>query len=69
MSKAKLGEDVWKNRIEKVNAELFVLTYGSLVAQLVRDCESYQQVNAELDKMYVHSHAYEFLILGVTIWA
>ncbi|CAG8501421.1 8684_t:CDS:2 [Ambispora gerdemannii] len=46
-----LGEDVWKNRVEKINAELFTLTYGSIVAQLVKDYEDYQEVNKQLEKM------------------
>ncbi|ORY39277.1 TRAPP I complex [Rhizoclosmatium globosum] len=45
------GEDIWKNRTDKINAELFTLTYGSLVAQLVKDYEDYAEVNTQLDKM------------------
>ncbi|KAH6575151.1 hypothetical protein BASA50_001479 [Batrachochytrium salamandrivorans] len=45
------GDDIWKSKVEKVNAELFTLTYGSLVTQLIRDFEDYSQVNAQLDKM------------------
>ena len=62
MSKAKIGDDLWKNRVEKVvvsrvnhaniqNAELFVLTYGSVVAQLCKDTDDSNQVNKQLDKM------------------
>ncbi|CAG8545585.1 10907_t:CDS:2 [Paraglomus brasilianum] len=46
-----LGEEVWKSRVEKINAELFTLTYGSIVAQLVKDYEDYQEVNKQLEKM------------------
>ncbi|KAK9378663.1 NO signaling/Golgi transport ligand-binding domain-containing protein [Kockiozyma suomiensis] len=47
-----IGEDVWKTRIEKVNAELVTLTYGSVVAQLCKDfTNDYIQVNEQLDKM------------------
>ncbi|KAG7562158.1 hypothetical protein FFLO_02440 [Filobasidium floriforme] len=46
-----LGEDQWKNRTEKVNAELFSLTYGALVVQLIKDYEDYGEVNKQLDKM------------------
>ncbi|CAH1762212.1 5602_t:CDS:2 [Entrophospora sp. SA101] len=46
-----LGEEVWKNRVEKINAELFTLTYGSIVAQLVKDYEDCQEVNKQLEKM------------------
>jgi len=63
MSKAKIGEDLWKNRVEKVvfsfvlcvlmkNAELFVLTYGSVVAQLCKDTDDANEVNKQLDRMY-----------------
>ncbi|KAL0087125.1 transport protein particle complex subunit [Phycomyces blakesleeanus] len=46
-----LGEDVWKNKVEKINAELFTLTYGSMVVQLVKDYEDYNEVNKQLEKM------------------
>ncbi|RPA87196.1 TRAPP I complex [Ascobolus immersus RN42] len=49
---ARVGEEIWKTRIEKINAELVTLTYGSIVAQLVKDCEGdYVEVNKQLDKM------------------
>ncbi|GAO51053.1 transport protein particle subunit [Saitoella complicata NRRL Y-17804] len=47
---ARVGEEVWKGR-EKINAELFTLTYGSIVAQLCKDCDDYAEVNKQLDKM------------------
>jgi len=38
--------------VDKVNAELVTLTYGTIVAQLCRDYESdYLEVNKQLDKM------------------
>ncbi|KAJ7444894.1 transport protein particle complex subunit [Mycena latifolia] len=46
-----IGEDLWKGRPEKVNAELFALTYGALVVQLIQDYEDYSEVNKQLDKM------------------
>jgi len=46
-----LGEEVWKNRVEKINAELFTLTYGSMVVQLVKDFEDFAEVNKQLEKM------------------
>jgi len=68
MSRAKVGEDLWKNRVDKVvqhpislskadqlNAELFVLTYGSVVAQLCKDTADANEVNKQLDKMYLPS--------------
>lgn len=46
------GEELWKNKADKVNSELFTLTYGSIVSQLVRDFkQDYLQVNAQLEKM------------------
>lgn len=33
------------------NAELFALTYGALVVQLIQDYEDYDEVNKQLDKM------------------
>jgi hypothetical protein len=33
------------------NAELFTLTYGALVVQLIQDYEDYEEVNKQLDKM------------------
>lgn len=53
MSKLKSSADnIWKNTPEKVNTELFTLTYGSVVAQLCRDLNNnYGEVNRQLDKM------------------
>ncbi|KAJ3381529.1 transport protein particle 22 kDa subunit [Lobulomyces angularis] len=42
--------ELWK-KAEKVNAELFTLTYGSIVSQLLHDLENYELVNKQLDKM------------------
>ncbi|KIJ41281.1 hypothetical protein M422DRAFT_172568 [Sphaerobolus stellatus SS14] len=46
-----IGEDLWKARTEKINAELFTLTYGALVVQLIQDYEDYSAVNTQLEKM------------------
>ncbi|KAG6376487.1 transport protein particle complex subunit [Boletus reticuloceps] len=46
-----IGEDIWKARTEKTNAELFALTYGALVVQLIQDYEDYAEVNKQLEKM------------------
>ncbi|KAI0064557.1 transport protein particle complex subunit [Artomyces pyxidatus] len=46
-----IGEDLWKGRTEKINAELFALTYGALVVQLIQDYEDYAEVNKQLEKM------------------
>jgi trafficking protein particle complex subunit 3 len=38
--------------VDKVNAELVTLTYGTVVAQLCNDCDSdYVEVNRQLDRM------------------
>lgn len=36
---------------QQINAELFTLTYGALVVQLIKDYEDYDEVNKQLDKM------------------
>lgn len=38
-------------RAEQINAELFTLTYGALVVQLIKDYEDYDEANKQLDKM------------------
>lgn len=41
-----------RTRVDKVNAELVTLTYGTIVAQLAKDYDSdYIEVNKQLDKM------------------
>ncbi|KAK6539551.1 transport protein particle 22 kDa subunit [Orbilia ellipsospora] len=51
-TRARLGEEVWKSRTDKINAELVTLTYGSVVAQLCKDLDGdYAEVNKQLDKM------------------
>lgn len=48
----RMGEEVWKTRVDKVNAELVTLTYGTIVAQLCTDYDNdYIEVNKQLDKM------------------
>ncbi|KAF2074348.1 hypothetical protein CYY_004324 [Polysphondylium violaceum] len=46
----KLGSDVF-NKVEKINSELFTLTYGALVTQLIKDYEDIEQVNIKLEQM------------------
>jgi hypothetical protein len=42
----------FRTRVDKVNAELVTLTYGTIVKQLCDDYESdYVEVNRQLDKM------------------
>lgn len=46
------GEDIWKNKTEKINAELFTLTYGAVVSQLCTDYQrDFQKVNNQLFSM------------------
>ena len=41
-----------RTRIDKVNAELVTLTYGTIVAQLCKDFDSdYVEVNKQLERM------------------
>lgn len=48
----RIGEEVWKSKVEKVNSELVILTYGTIVAQLCKDFENdYTEVNKQLDRM------------------
>eukprot|EP01038_Epipyxis_sp_PR26KG_P006308 gene6308-8687_t len=46
----RIGDAVW-NRMSRVNAELFTLTYGSLVMQLIKDFEEVALVNEQLERM------------------
>lgn len=47
-----LADHTRRTRIDKVNSELVVLTYGTIVAQLCKDFDSdYVEVNKQLDKM------------------
>jgi hypothetical protein len=39
------------SKMEKANGELFAMTYGALVARLVRDYEDVDQVNAQLERL------------------
>ncbi|KAL3823757.1 hypothetical protein ACHAXA_004850 [Cyclostephanos tholiformis] len=49
-SKAQAGQALW-SKMPKANAELFALTYGSLVTELVRDYEDPIEVNTQLDRI------------------
>lgn len=47
---AAAGQALW-SKMPKANAELFALTYGSLVTELVRDYEDPIEVNKQLDRI------------------
>lgn len=49
-NKARLGDAAW-SRMPKVSSELFTLTYGSMVQQLIRDFEDVNLINEQLEKM------------------
>jgi len=38
-------------KVDKINAELFTLTYGSIITQLIKDYEDINEVNTQLEKM------------------
>ncbi|KAE8731831.1 Trafficking protein particle complex subunit 3 [Hibiscus syriacus] len=44
------GEAIFSS-FERVNAELFTLTYGAIVRQLLTDLEEVEEVNKQLDQM------------------
>lgn len=47
-----LGENIWKNNMVKINSELFTLTYGSVVSQLITDYQrDFTKVNDHLFMM------------------
>lgn len=46
----RVGETTWA-KMTKINAELFSLTYGAMVTQLIRDFEDMKEVNRQLDQM------------------
>lgn len=61
LSYVRVGEQVFKE-VEKIvrflsailiqkNAELFTLTYGAIVTQLIKDYEDLEEVNTQLEKM------------------
>ena len=39
------------SKVEKINSELFSLTYGAIVTQLLKDYEEVDATNAQLEKM------------------
>ena len=43
--------DATFSKMEKVSSELFSLTYGAMVTQLLRDYEEVDATNAQLEKM------------------
>jgi hypothetical protein len=49
-STAAQGAALWQKQ-PKANAELFALTYGALVGELVRDYETVQEIQQQLDTM------------------
>lgn len=50
MSASAMGNALWQKQT-KANAELFALTYGAMVGELVRDLETSEKIHEELDRM------------------
>ena len=46
-SASNTGQFLW-SKIPKANSELFALTYGSLIAEILRDLEDPEQVNSQI---------------------
>lgn len=46
----RLGDATF-SKLDKVSAELFALTYGAVVTQLIKDYEDVQATNTQLEKM------------------
>jgi len=46
----KRGDVVW-GRMAKVNAELFTLTYGAFITQIIRDFENVELINQQIEKI------------------
>lgn len=46
----KIGDQCY-DKLDKINGELFTLTYGALIVQLLKDYENQQQVNEKLESM------------------
>lgn len=49
MSRARVYDA--SSKLEKINGDLFVLTYGAIVTQLVKDYEDIAEVNRQLELM------------------
>jgi len=47
---ARMGEQAL-SKMDKMNAEVFTLTYGSMVQQLLKDYEEIAEVNSQLESM------------------
>ncbi len=47
---ARVGEQAFQ-KMDKINAEVFTLTYGSMVQTLLKDYEDVNEVNTQLEKM------------------
>ncbi|TPX53925.1 hypothetical protein SeMB42_g00559 [Synchytrium endobioticum] len=47
-------DELWKSRIEKINGELFSLTYGSVVAQLIKDYEDFINRGSHHLNAFIH---------------
>ena len=55
MTSRRVGEAAF-SKIEKINSELFSLTYGAIVTQLLKDYEEVDATNVQLEKMCATLH-------------
>ena len=46
----RVGEAAF-SKVDKINSELFSLTYGAIVTQLLKDYEEVDATNVQLEKM------------------
>ena len=65
----RVGEAAF-SKVEKCNSELFSLTYGAIVTQLLKDYEEVDATNSQLEKMCgpQHRSATCFFFLTPTAW-
>ncbi|GJN27039.1 hypothetical protein PR202_gb15019 [Eleusine coracana subsp. coracana] len=54
--------------VDRVNAELFTLTYGAMVRQLLTDLEEVEEVNKQLDQMHFQTRTKSFQLCFSPIW-
>jgi len=47
---ARQGEQLWA-KMPKANTELFALTYGAIVTEIITDSQTVQEVNDRLESM------------------
>ena len=56
------------SKVEKCNSELFTLTYGAIVMQLLKDYEEVDATNEQLEKMCALVAPFTFCAHFVHLW-